>query len=528
MAAPSDVIDTHISPKLYVAASTKDSVHVKWRLDVEDDVSTDFPSPWQHMIDGYDVSYQADESHVVQYSHKLSTRRTEYHIKQLHEDTAYRVCLRVYTRSELRASRPCINASTKNGSLHVALGSTFGAFLALGIIVGFVLLAKWQHARQRRSRKRKQQESEDGEAKNSLMGCEGRAGAWRESDVPMSELSLKVNESQGRVRIDELGSQFELNMEGSVIPEQNSDVTPEPIDGSDQYLPIPLSPYPSISPIPSAAASDDACYSRDADATSTRSKQSRFSRERSVDSGRSVGRLSRQPSQGSCSCASPLLTVSARSLAKQRSVDHDALNAHDKRNRFRQQTMSYDCHLLDPTTSNNHLLKPLQRRSPASSRDSRDFPASSAAASCECFECVVSRGDVTFGGSTGSGSLRMSPKLDLFCVKKVPPKSKSPSPKPSEDNISSDAHATSRPEITSKTNSMTTKSCESERQENNQQMTSETNVNTSRDDFGSISRDNCIDSSPTTGRDANSALAAQHHDVTDASRVASSDVDAML
>ena len=190
--------------------------------------------------------------------------------------------------------------------------------------------------------------------------------------------------------------------------------------------------------------------------------------------------------------------------------------------------MSYDCHLLDPTTSNNHLLKPLQRRSPASSRDSRDFPASSAAASCECFECVVSRGDVTFGGSTGSGSLRMSPKLDLFCVKKVPPKSKSPSPKPTENNISSDAHATSRPEITSKTNSMTTKTCESERQENNQQMTSETNVNTSRDDVGSISRDNCIDSSPTTGRDANSALAAQHHDVTDASRVASSDVDAML
>ena len=44
----------------------------------------------------------------------------------------------------------CVTASTGINSLSVALGSTFGAFLALGVIVAFVLAAKWQHVHRTR------------------------------------------------------------------------------------------------------------------------------------------------------------------------------------------------------------------------------------------------------------------------------------------------------------------------------------------------------------------------------------------
>jgi len=44
----------------------------------------------------------------------------------------------------------CVTASTGINSLSVALGSTFGAFLALGVIVAFVLIAKYQYIRRKR------------------------------------------------------------------------------------------------------------------------------------------------------------------------------------------------------------------------------------------------------------------------------------------------------------------------------------------------------------------------------------------
>lgn len=44
----------------------------------------------------------------------------------------------------------CVTASTGIDSLSVALGSTFGAFLALGVIVAFVLIAKYQYIRRKR------------------------------------------------------------------------------------------------------------------------------------------------------------------------------------------------------------------------------------------------------------------------------------------------------------------------------------------------------------------------------------------
>ena len=50
---------------------------------------------------------------------------------------------------KLTTSR-CVTASTGINSLSVALGSTFGAFLALGVIVAFVLIAKYQYIRRKR------------------------------------------------------------------------------------------------------------------------------------------------------------------------------------------------------------------------------------------------------------------------------------------------------------------------------------------------------------------------------------------
>jgi len=48
------------------------------------------------------------------------------------------------------ATTACVTASTGINSLSVALGSTFGAFLALGVIVAFVLVAKYQYIRRKR------------------------------------------------------------------------------------------------------------------------------------------------------------------------------------------------------------------------------------------------------------------------------------------------------------------------------------------------------------------------------------------
>jgi len=45
------------------------------------------------------------------------------------------------------AAVACVTGSTSSDSLSVALGSTFGAFLAVGFIVALVFLSKWQHSR---------------------------------------------------------------------------------------------------------------------------------------------------------------------------------------------------------------------------------------------------------------------------------------------------------------------------------------------------------------------------------------------
>jgi len=51
------------------------------------------------------------------------------------------------SRALSAAAIACVTGTTSTDSLTVALGSTFGAFLALGFIVALVFLAKWQHSR---------------------------------------------------------------------------------------------------------------------------------------------------------------------------------------------------------------------------------------------------------------------------------------------------------------------------------------------------------------------------------------------
>ena len=51
--------------------------------------------------------------------------------------------------------RSCVTGSTSIDALRLALGSTLGAFIALAVVVAFVLLAKCQHRRRVRRRRRR-------------------------------------------------------------------------------------------------------------------------------------------------------------------------------------------------------------------------------------------------------------------------------------------------------------------------------------------------------------------------------------
>lgn len=119
---------------LAVRSSTKDSLLLAWK------VSNGFAG----YVQGYRVRYQAIGSAIVQDSPYLPSSTNLFDITHLHENTFYDVCLRVFTNVTLPADS-CLTAATSTHSLSVALGSTFGAFLALGVVVMFVLLAKWQH-----------------------------------------------------------------------------------------------------------------------------------------------------------------------------------------------------------------------------------------------------------------------------------------------------------------------------------------------------------------------------------------------
>jgi len=93
---------------------------------------------------------------VVQYTRLLDRSTSDYEITHLHENTNYEICvLRLHDDASPRpptrklgaavalprgpgggglsaAAVACVTGSTSTDSLSVALGSTFGAFLALG------------------------------------------------------------------------------------------------------------------------------------------------------------------------------------------------------------------------------------------------------------------------------------------------------------------------------------------------------------------------------------------------------------
>jgi len=161
-----------------VISWSKDSIYVSWKF------NSDHTRVNQTELRGYKIRYQAVGSSVVQYTRLLDRSVSDYEITHLHENTNYEICvLRLEAASRL-AQRPrgggaaaavamhstrrglgevaapvggqralsaaaiaCVTGTTSTDSLSVALGSTFGAFLALGFIVALVFLAKWQHSR---------------------------------------------------------------------------------------------------------------------------------------------------------------------------------------------------------------------------------------------------------------------------------------------------------------------------------------------------------------------------------------------
>ena len=180
---------TSIIQSLQLLSSAKDSLFIHWNVD-------EYALQY---VDGYKVSYQAIGSTVIQYSHVLRPSKTSYDITQLHENTYYSICVKVSVNlANVEQTRHCINVTTSIDSLSVALGSSFGAFLALGIIVFFVFIAKWQH--NRKLQKQLQEVQPYGDSYEPVT----------QNDLPleMSEVSLQVNDDMAHLDFSSESSQF--------------------------------------------------------------------------------------------------------------------------------------------------------------------------------------------------------------------------------------------------------------------------------------------------------------------------------
>ena len=156
------------------ATNTKDSLMIRWGINHD----------YAATIHSFKIRYQAHQSNVVQWSPDIPASNFDYEITQLHENTYYDVCIKVVTNITHFSPSQCIKATTSTDSLSVALGSTFGAFLALGVIVGFVFLAKWNHNR----KLAKQLHHQNVELADSYESVDQR------DDLELSEVSLAVNE----------------------------------------------------------------------------------------------------------------------------------------------------------------------------------------------------------------------------------------------------------------------------------------------------------------------------------------------
>ena len=168
--------DLDIVQNVRVISSTKDSVQIGWIIHDE----------YLPSVNSFKIQYQAEGSSIVQFTPQLDPEKKNYDIQNLHENTYYKMCVRVYTNLHLNSTMPCVRATTSVDSLHVALGSTFGAFLALGIIVLFVFVAKWQNSRKLKKQLRNISPTND--KYQSMPPNEG--------DIEMSDVSLNVNEAQ--------------------------------------------------------------------------------------------------------------------------------------------------------------------------------------------------------------------------------------------------------------------------------------------------------------------------------------------
>jgi hypothetical protein len=150
-----------------VVSWSKDSIYLRWLFSSGPEVTSGGDGGGGGG-GGYVIRYQAVGSSVIQLSQMLDESATEYGITQLHENTNYDICV-LRMRSRMHNAQPtmsaatspaqlmtdataCTKATTSTDSLSVALGSTFGAFLALGLIVALVFAAKWQHLRRAKKR----------------------------------------------------------------------------------------------------------------------------------------------------------------------------------------------------------------------------------------------------------------------------------------------------------------------------------------------------------------------------------------
>lgn len=121
-------------------SSTKDSIFIQWQPVSERELSV------TRDIRGYKIIYQAIGSSFVQQTKLLTRDTSRYDITFLHENTFYNICVRSFLNHTHFVDDPgCVRGSTHTDSLGVAIGSTFGAFLALSFIVLLVFLAKRQH-----------------------------------------------------------------------------------------------------------------------------------------------------------------------------------------------------------------------------------------------------------------------------------------------------------------------------------------------------------------------------------------------
>ena len=100
---------TAIVHSVNLLSSTKDSLHVGWHT---------YDDYYNH-IQGFQIRYQAEGSHIVQHSQVLPADIDSYGIEQLHENTYYKIGVDGQSNLTDNLHHPCIRATTSVDSLSV-------------------------------------------------------------------------------------------------------------------------------------------------------------------------------------------------------------------------------------------------------------------------------------------------------------------------------------------------------------------------------------------------------------------------